>query len=184
MRKHPKKRKNKMTELVGHVISVCKNSEPGLPKLRTDQIFLIADFGVKGDYHAGKFIRHRWLAKKDPTRLNNRQVLLIDDSILADIGKEGISPKPGELGENITLEGIKLMRQPIGTKFQIGDAVVELTEIRRPCYQLNAIHPNLQNTVMPDKEDESTWNAGMLATVIKGGTVQSGFPVSFKKEAR
>ena len=52
----------------GTVIAVCKKDTPGLPKLVVDAIDLIENYGVESDYHAGDFVRHRYLARKDPTR--------------------------------------------------------------------------------------------------------------------
>ena len=80
---------------VGSVVAVCKKAEPGIPKLGVDAIQLLENFGVEGDYHAGEFIRHRYLAKKDPTRPNQRQVLIIDTIILADLSEQGIDLQPG-----------------------------------------------------------------------------------------
>ena len=89
----------------GSVIAVCKKTEPGLPKLEVDAIQLIKNYGVEGDYHAGEFVRHRYLAKKDPTKPNLRQVLLIDTKILADITTQDIHLEPGMLGENMIIDG-------------------------------------------------------------------------------
>ena len=74
----------------GSVVAVCQKAEPGLPKLEVDAIQLVENFGVEGDYHAGEFVRHRYLAKKDPNIPNLRQVLLVDKSILAEIARQGI----------------------------------------------------------------------------------------------
>ena len=93
----------------GSVIAVCKKAEPGLPKLVVNAIQLIENYGVEGDYHAGEFVRHRYLAKKDPTRPNLRQVLLIDTKILADITTQDIHLEPGMMGENMIIDGIGLM---------------------------------------------------------------------------
>ena len=71
----------------GSVVAVSQKAGPGLPKLMVDAIQLIENYGVAGDYHAGQFVRHRYLVKKDPTRSNLRQVLLVDTSILADIAR-------------------------------------------------------------------------------------------------
>ena len=83
----------------GTVVAVCKKAEPGLPKFEVESIQLIEDFGVDGDYHAGKLVRHRYLAKKDPTQANVRQVLLVDKGIHADVARQGIELRPGMMGE-------------------------------------------------------------------------------------
>jgi MOSC domain-containing protein YiiM len=162
---------------IGITNAVCKNSSPGIPKHVCTQIRLIADFGIEGDYHAGPFIRHRYLAKKNPAAPNHRQVLLADERTIREIVLCGISVLPGQLGENILLSDIGLMQLPLGTQLQIGSSIIELTEIRHPCDQLNAIHPNLLACVMPDKDDPKTYNAGMFGIVLQSGNLSAGEPV-------
>jgi hypothetical protein len=57
----------------GTVVAVCRNPDPGLPKPVVDAVYLIENWGIEGDYHAGSLVRHRYLAKKDPNRPNLRQ---------------------------------------------------------------------------------------------------------------
>lgn len=161
-------------EKQGTITVVCKNVEPGLPKYAVDVVHLIKNHGVEGDYHAGEFIRHRYLAKKDPGKPNHRQVLLTDNSIYQTLAKQDIHIDPGMLGENIVIEGLSVMQLAVGTRLAINNALLEITEIREPCYQLNEMHPGLQDAVMPDKNDEKTWNAGMMAVVLRGGNVKPG----------
>jgi MOSC domain-containing protein YiiM len=161
----------------GSVIAVCKKAEPGLPKLEVNGIQLIENYGVEGDYHAGEFVRHRYLAKKDPTRPNLRQVLLIDTKILADITTQDIHLEPGMMGENMIIDGIGLMALPIGTQIEIGEVLLELTEVRNPCYQLDEMHPGLQNAVQSKIAGREHRNAGMMTEILRGGWVRPGDPV-------
>jgi len=43
---------------------------------------------------------------------------------------------PGFFGENLTLSGIAVSHAPIGERWQVGSAVVEVTEPRTPCWKL------------------------------------------------
>lgn len=158
----------------GSVVAVCKKAEPGLPKLEVDTIQLVENYGIEGDYHAGMFVRHRYLAKKDPTRSNLRQVLLVDKSILAEIAQQGIRLSPGTLGENILVEGVAVMTLAIGTQLEIGEALLEVTELRNPCLQLNEMHPRLLKAVVTKENGQVRRNAGMMARILKGGKVQPG----------
>ena len=158
----------------GSVQTVCKSSNPGLPKHPEVSIHLIENFGIEGDYHAGELIRHRYLVGKDPSRKNNRQVLLMDSGIYAGLAAQGIVLKPGMLGENILLDGIDIMDLPLGAILQIGESELELTEVRNPCYQLNEMHPGLEKAVQPIIDGQPHKNAGMLAVILKGGQVQAG----------
>ena len=155
-------------------MAVCCKAEPGLPKLEVAAIQLVADYGVLGDYHAGKRVRHRYLAKKDPSRPNLRQVLLIDTTILAEVANKGIQLQPGMLGENIVLDGIAVMRLQIGTQIEIGGARLEVTEVRNPCHQLNEMHPGLLKAVASKVDGKVRRNAGMLARILIGGLVRPG----------
>lgn len=159
------------------VVAVCKKSTPGLPKLQVDSIQLVENYGIAGDYHAGKLVRHRYLAKKDPNQPNLRQVLLVDASMLAEIANQGIQLEAGMLGENIVVDGIALMTLPIGTQLEIAEALLELTEVRNPCYQLNEMHPDLLETVKSEQVGVRH-NAGILARILRGGRVQPGDCVS------
>ena len=163
-----------MSKNQGTVFAVCKKSEPDVPKPRVDEINLIEDFGVEGDYHAGKTVRHRYLAKKDPLQPNHRQVLITDTTLFADVAQQGITLEPGWLGENLVLDGVSVMALPVGTQIAIGDAVLELTEVRDPCNQLNACHPGILKAVVIKEENEVRFNSGMLARVLSSGPVRPG----------
>ncbi len=158
----------------GAVVAVCQKAEPGLPKLEAEAVQLIENYGIAGDYHAGQFVRHRYLAKKDPTKPNLRQVLLVDTSILAEVARQEIHLKPGMLGDNITIKGIPVMTLPIGAQLEIGQALLEVTEVRNPCHQLNEMHPRLLKAVATKVDGQVRRNAGMMARVLKGGWVRPG----------
>jgi MOSC domain-containing protein YiiM len=158
----------------GEVVAVCKKAQPGIPKIQVEAIHLLEDFGVEGDYHAGKFVRHRYLAKKDPTVPNMRQVLLIDTTMLAYLANQDIHLEPGMMGENLVLDGISIMDLSLGTQLVVGETLLEMTEIRNPCYQLNESHPQLLKCVENSGKGSDSRNAGMMARILKGGWVRPG----------
>lgn len=162
----------------GKVVAVCRNPEPGLPKPEVDVVQLIEDFGVEGDYHAGPLVRHRYLARKDPDRPNLRQVLIVDAAIFPELASQGISIGPGIMGENITVAGIDVMQLELGICLAIGPALVEITEKRNPCYQLNGIDPRLLKAVAFKQDRRIIFKAGMMARILKGGTVRAGDSVT------
>lgn len=161
----------------GSVLAVCLKAEPGLPKHEVNAITLVENHGVEGDYHAGEYVRHRYLAKKDPTRINLRQLLLADTLIFQEVAKKGIELKPGMLGENMVLEGVNVMELPIGALIEIGDSLLEITEIRNPCHQLSDLYPGLLKAVVSKENGVVRKNAGMMAKIIKGGKVKTGMAV-------
>ena len=163
-----------MGNLKGNVIAVCRNPEPGLPKPVVKHIYLLEDLGVEGDYHAGKLVRHRYLAKKYPTRRNMRQVLIVDANAYRGLEQKGISIGPGSMGENITVEGIAIMELAEGTRLIVGGAVVEITEVRKPCVQLNGINPKLLKAVTALEDGKKVYKAGIMTRVLQAGWVKAG----------
>ena len=168
---------------VGTVVAVCRNPEPGLPKPAVASVRLIEDWGVEGDYHAGKQVRHRYLVAKDPTRRNDRQVLLVDAAVYAELAGQGIQIGPGMMGENITVQGIDLLSLATGTRLSIGAAVLEVTEIRNPCLQLNGINPGLLKAVVKKEQGQITKKAGIMTRVLTGGDVRAGDQITVLQEA-
>jgi len=160
--------------LKGKVVAVCRNPEPGLPKPIVDAVNLIENWGVEGDYHAGSLVRHRYLAKKEPDRPNLRQALLVDAAVFAELAQQGIHIGPGMMGENIDIEGIDVMQLVEGTHLAIGSAIVEVTERRNPCYQLNGIDPRLLKAVVKKMPERIIFKAGMMTRILQSGLVRAG----------
>jgi MOSC domain-containing protein YiiM len=48
----------------------------------------------------------------------------------------GRSPEYGELGENLTTEGIEVTNALVGERWEIGSTVLEVSEPRVPCWRL------------------------------------------------
>lgn len=157
-------------------MSVNSKPTPGVGKIPRDQITLIANHGVEGDYHAGEFVRHRSRAAKDPTQPNIRQVHFIHDELFGEMARLGITVTPGAMGENVTTHGVALLDLAPGTCLHLGDtAVVEITGCRNPCNQLDAIDERLLQQVAIKQPDGSTLRkAGIMGVVVVGGTVRAG----------
>jgi MOSC domain-containing protein YiiM len=167
----------------GTVVAVCKKAQSGIPKISVEAIHLLEGYGVEGDYHAGKFVRHRYLARKDPTVPNVRQVLIIDKIMLSYLAEQDIQLDPGMMGENLVLDGISVMDLPLGTQIEVGEALLELTEVRHPCSQLNGSHPQLLEAVEKSGSEPDSYNAGMMARILKGGWVHPGDSVHITSDS-
>ena len=76
----------------------------------------------------------------------------------------------GMLGENITVEGLHETEINIGDIFKIGDAVVQATQPRQPCYKLD-IRFNASGLV---KQFIDSGFPGVYVRVLKNGNVKSG----------
>src|SRR3954471_17137888 len=85
--------------LKGRVVAVSCDHAHRFSKLTRSVIRLIAGHGVEGDVHAGRFVKHRYLARRDPEIPNIRQILLIPAELFE--GVQGPRLNPGQLGENI-----------------------------------------------------------------------------------
>jgi MOSC domain-containing protein YiiM len=65
-------------------------------------------------------------------------VHLIHAELHDELCERGFAVSAGQMGENITTRGIDLLGLPMGTKLYLGKtAVVEVTGLRNPCYQLD-----------------------------------------------
>ena len=122
------------------VIAVCSKETPGVGKVPRDEITLVPDHGVEGDYHAGAFVRHRSRATRNPQQPNLRQVHLMHAELFAELAPLGITVEPGNMGENITTRGLPILDLAPGTRLHLGaSAIIEVTGVRNPCNQLDAV---------------------------------------------
>ncbi|MHB0934836.1 MAG: MOSC domain-containing protein [Armatimonadota bacterium] len=130
-------------------------SPGGIPKLPVDQVYVTVD-KLEGDGRA-----HARHATPD------RAVSLIDDETLQQLRDEGYAVSPGAMGENLTVRNLHVQTLTPRTRLRIdGGVVIELVEPRKPCFVLDAIHPDLKTAV--------TGRCGYLAKVITEGTIRSG----------
>ncbi|MDX2619058.1 MOSC domain-containing protein [Streptomyces sp. WI03-5b] len=141
-----------------------------------DSVTLLAGLGVEGDVHAGVTVKHRSRVAQDPTRPNLRQVHLIHQELFAELRQAGFEVSPGDLGENITTEGIDLLGLPVGTLLHLGDeAVVEVTGLRNPCLQIDTFQAGLLKQVVGRADDGTVVRkAGIMSVVRTGGVVRPG----------
>lgn len=137
---------------VGRVAAINISDTKGVIKETIPQGTFIADHGLNGDAHAGKW--HRQVS------------LLAMESIdkMTAQGVEGLTS--GKFAENITTEGLILHTLPVGTKLRIGDTLHEVTQIGKECHHGCAIKVQVGNCVMPKE--------GIFTKVIVGGVVSVG----------
>lgn len=162
--------------LEGLVVAVSQSLGHALGKPNRECVRLLPGLGVEGDAHLGKNVKHRSRVRRDPTQPNLRQVHLLHSELHEELGAKGISVLPGAMGENITTRGINLLALPAGTVLQLGpEAKVEITGLRNPCSQLDAIHEGLKAaTLERDEHGGLIRKAGIMSVVVEGGDVRSG----------
>lgn len=139
-------------------------SDGGMPKQSVPRAFVRAT-GVEGDrqrnlkYHGGP----------------DRAVCLYSEELYAWLREQGIGVSAGDVGENFTTLGIDLLSLEAGDRLRVGDCVIELTDIRVPCRNLNRFHPDLMRAI--------TGRSGWVAKVIEEAAVSPGDAVEVVKAA-
>jgi len=158
------------------VLAVCRSGRHSFSKPTALQIRLVAGFGVEGDAHAGATVKHRSRVARDPSQPNLRQTHLIHAELFEELAAAGFKVGPGDVGENITTRGIDLLALPTGARLRLGEnAVVELTGLRNPCYQLDNFQSGLMQAVLGrDAAGEPVRKCGVMAIVVADGVVQPG----------
>ena len=135
----------------GKVIAVCISEKKGTQKTEVPEIRLIPDWGIENDAHAGKW---------------HRQVSLLALEKIEAFREKGADVDFGAFGENIIVEGFDLRSLPVGTRFRIGDALLELTQIGKECHSHCAIYHQVGDCIMPRE--------GVFTVVLEGGVVKAG----------
>lgn len=160
----------------GQVTAVSRSGAHTMSKPNNGRITLLAGLGVEGDAHLGVCVKHRSRVARDPTVPNLRQVHLIHAELHDELRAAGYDLAPGEMGENITTRGVDLLGLPVGAKLRLGaDAVVEITGLRNPCYQLDGLRPGLMAATLDrDAEGNLVRKAGIMGIVLAGGEVRPG----------
>ena len=135
----------------GKVLAACVSDKKGIQKTPVPEIELVADWGVRGDAHAGSW---------------HRQVSLLSFEKIEAFRAKGAEVDFGAFGENLVVEGFDLGAIPVGTKFRVGEALLELTQIGKECHSHCAIYKKMGDCIMPRE--------GVFAQVLRGGVVRPG----------
>ena len=135
----------------GKVIAVCISDRKGIQKTEVPSVTLVPDMGIEGDAHAG-----RW----------HRQVSLLALEKIEAFRAKGATVEFGAFGENLIVEGFDLRSLPVGTRFRIGDVLLELTQIGKECHTHCAIYHQVGDCIMP--------RDGVFTVVLEGGEIKAG----------
>jgi len=157
-----------------YVKSVSLSPTHSFSKKVVDNIALVKGKGVEGDAHFGKTVKHRYLVKKNPALQNLRQVHLIHYELIEELNEKGFSVSEGNLGENITTEGVELLNLPTDTILKIGkDAVIQITGLRDPCHLLDKFQKGLLKALIEkDENGDIIRKSGVMGIVQKSGEVK------------
>lgn len=135
----------------GKVIAVCISEKKGTQKTEVPSVTLVPEWGIENDAHAGKW---------------HRQVSLLALEKIEAFRERGANVDFGAFGENIIAEGFDFRTLPVGTRFRIGDALLELSQIGKECHTHCAIYHQVGDCIMPRE--------GVFTVVLEGGTIKAG----------
>jgi MOSC domain-containing protein YiiM len=168
--------------LAAAVLAVALSDAHRFSKEVCPRITLLEGLGVAGDAHAGATVKHRSRVAIDPTLPNLRQVHLLHAELFAELAEQGFTVRPGEMGENVTTNGIDLLGLPTGARLLLGpNAVVEVTGLRNPCRQIDQFQAGLMSAVLgKDENGRVVRKAGIMGIVLAGGEVAPGDPIGVK----
>jgi MOSC domain-containing protein YiiM len=163
----------------GFVTAVSRSASHTMAKSNRPCIYLRSGLGVEGDAHLGETVKHRSRVRRDPSQPNLRQVHLLHEELHEELRGAGFAVGPGQMGENVTTRGIDLLGLPPGTRLHLGrGAVVELTGLRNPCIQLDALQPGLMAaTLGRDEKGGLVRKTGVMSIVLVDGEVRPGDPI-------
>lgn len=145
---------------MGKVKAINISRKKGTIKETIPQGNFIAEFGLEGDAHAGKWHRQVSLLGQESIDLMTEQ------------GAKGLCS--GKFAENITTEGIVLYELPVGTKLKIGDSIQEVTQIGKECHAGCEISQQVGSCIMPKQ--------GIFTRVLQGGIVKAGDDITIIEE--
>ena len=133
------------------VLAICTSKYKGTLKNEVKEANFIEEFGIEGDAHAGKW---------------HRQVSLLAFEKIDDFRNKGGNVNFGAFGENLVVDGIELHKLPVGQRIQVGNILLEVTQIGKECHDKCSIYYQVGECIMPKN--------GIFTRVIKGGKVKVG----------
>ena len=161
---------------VPNVVALHCSPLHAFSKESADRVKLVAGVGVAGDAHAGPLVQHRSRVAVDPMQPNLRQIHLIASELFAVLATVGHTVNAGELGENVTTEGLDVHGLAVGSMLLLGDeALVAVTGLRNPCAQIEGFQGGLLRHVAYRSDDGTlVRRAGIMGVVVRGGIVTVG----------
>lgn len=135
----------------GKLAGICISEKRGTQKRLIPEARIVKHWGIEGDAHGGNW---------------HRQVSLLSQEKIDAFRAKGAQVESGAFGENLIVEGFELRELPVGTKFRIGEAVLELTQIGKECHSHCEIYQRMGDCIMPRE--------GVFTEVVHGGRIQTG----------
>ena len=142
---------------MGKILAICTSPQRGTVKTEVPEATLTPEWGIETDAHGGNW--HRQVSLLSAEKIENfRKKIWVDY---------------GAFGENLVVEGFDFRNLPVTSRFQVGDVVLEMTQIGKECHNDCAIKKTVGKCVMPTE--------GIFAIVVKEGTVRAGDEIEVLK---
>ena len=119
---------------MGRLKGICISEKRGTEKHEVREAMVKMDWGIEGDAHGGKW---------------HRQISLLSDEKIQEFRAKGAEVAYGAFGENLIVEGFDFRALPVGTRFHIGDVVLEMTQIGKECHSHCQIYKRMGDCIMP-----------------------------------
>lgn len=136
---------------MGIIRGICISECRGTRKTEVPEAKLKRNWGIEGDAHGGNW---------------HRQVSLLSLEKIKEFREKGADVDFGAFGENLIVEGFDFSSLPVGSRFRIGDAELEMTQIGKECHSHCAIYQTMGDCIMPRE--------GVFAEVRKPGRIRVG----------
>ena len=156
---------------MGRIHAVCVSKKKGMQKHAIDGALLVAAHGISGDAHAGPWHRQVSLLSFDKIEAFRARVKAAEKD-----GNGAVSIDFGAFGENLVVEGFDFSGLPVGTLFQSGSVLLEMTQIGKECHEHCHIFHTVGDCIMPRE--------GVFARVLEGGMLEAGADLNVAKRYR
>lgn len=139
------------------IVALHASTASRAPLIVHDRVELLEEKGVQGDRHARKN--------------NRRQVLVVEKEVL-----DTLKLVPGDLREQVTVEGLDLEGLVFGSRLRCGSAVLEVSAPCEPCERMDEIRAGLQNVLEGRR--------GRFVRVVVPGSIAVGDMIHLESSAK
>jgi MOSC domain-containing protein YiiM len=149
------------------VVEQINVSPGGIPKRPVAEAIVTPE-GIRGDSWAHPRIHGG----------REKTVLILCAEVIDELQQEGYPVFPGALGENFTVRGLDHRQLRSGQRFRLGEAVIQLTKIRKPCATLDVYSPSIKAAIYDeagpamDVRSPRWGRSGVYASVVRPGIVR------------
>ena len=149
-----------ITSIVHKPAELPRRPEGHFSRSPLERAVLVAGHGIEGDTQGGE---------------GDRQLNIVLAPMVASLAADGFRAGPGELGEQIVIDGLTVEEVSPGSRLRIGgEAVVELTMVRFACSRVSKVQARPRT--------DFGKRLGFMAKVVTGGEITVGSPVTLLAE--